>query len=84
MTDPETRAREALALKNNAFLTECFDAVEDAARQAWLATRSDDTQGREMAYLLTKAVHRVKDVIQSAVDDGQIAAARAARPLDRG
>lgn len=76
MSDIDTRAREAAALKGNAFLEECFAAVENAARAAWLSTGAEETAKREMAYLLTKAVHRVRDVIQAAIDDGKIAEAR--------
>lgn len=79
MTDNEARARDGAALQDNALLTEILDQVKQEAIAAWIATGLHDTQAREMAWTLVKAQGRIRDVIQGAVDNGRIDAARAAR-----
>lgn len=79
MSDTESRARDAAALKDNAFLTEILDQVKQEAINAWIGTNIHDTVGRELAWTLVKAQGRIRDVIQGALDDGLIAAHRAAK-----
>lgn len=82
MSDVETRAANARALIENPLLQEVFAQVREEAVRAWLATPVVEGQdAREFSWMLHKAIDRIEGVIQGAVDDGRIAAARATAPL---
>ena len=82
MSDVETRAANATALKENPLLQEIIEQVRDEAKRAWIATPAQDgQQAREFAWMLHKAVDRIESVIQGAIDDQRVAAARATAPL---
>jgi hypothetical protein len=82
MTDKEIRAANAAQLKDNAFLEEILSQIEAEAHKAWLATSAQGGQeAREFAWVLAKATQRIRDVIQSAIDDQKISASRATAPL---
>ena len=70
------------ALKDNPLLQEIMKSVRDEAVRAWLATHHEEGQvAREFAWMLHKAIDRIESVIQGAIDDGRIAAARVTAPL---
>lgn len=79
--DTEERARRAAQLLDDEFLVAVLDQVRTEAIDAWIGTRADDVQAREMAWMLVKAQGRIRDVLQGAVDNGTIAARRATAPL---
>ena len=82
MTEKEIRAGNAAQLLENPLLEEVLSQIEDEARRAWLATPAQDgQQAREFAWMLSKAVGRIRDVLQGAIDDQKIAASRATAPL---
>lgn len=81
MSDAESRAAHARMLLDDPMLAEAFETVRQGAVNAWIATGTQDQQAREVAWLTVKVVDRVRGVLQSAVDDGVIAATRAQAPL---
>lgn len=82
MSDIESRAANANALRENPLLADILEQVKGEAVRAWIATPAQGgEQAREFAWMLHKAVGRIESVIQGAIDDGVIAAARAAAPL---
>jgi hypothetical protein len=82
LSDTETRARNAAALKDNPFLAEVIEQVRAQAVIAWLQTPAQDGErARELAWVTHKVVDRIESVIQGAIDDGVIAAARVTAPL---
>lgn len=82
MSDTESRAANAAALKENPLLAEIIEQVKREAVTAWLSTAAQEgKEAREFAWLLHKAVNRIESVIQGAIDDGIIAAKRATAPL---
>lgn len=83
MSDPESRAARAQQLLDDTLLTEVFDAVEDAAIQAWRTTSSAQHAEREIAWQALKAAERVRSTLQGIVDNGLIAARRAVQPSSR-
>lgn len=84
MTDSEIRARDAAQLLENPMFSAVMDQIQQEAVKAWLGTPAQGGQeAREYAWVLAKAVNRIRDVLQGAVDDGTIQAARAARPLSK-
>lgn len=85
MTEAEIRARNAQQLLENPLLQSVFDQVQQEAVRAWLGTTptEEGREGREFAWMLAKAVERIRTVLQGAVDDGTIQAARAVRPLSK-
>ena len=73
----ESRMHNAKALLDDALLNEIFDKLRADAIAAWLATPAVGGQeARDMCWTLVKAQERVKDALQSAVNDGLIAADR--------
>jgi hypothetical protein len=82
MSDTETRAANAQALKENPLLAEIIEQLKAQAVAAWLATPAQDGErARELAWVTHKVADRVEGIIQGAIDDGRIAAARATAPL---
>jgi xanthine/CO dehydrogenase XdhC/CoxF family maturation factor len=82
VSDIEVRARNAAALKDNPLLQEILAQVKAEAVNTWVATPAQGGEpAREFAWMLYKAVGRIEGVIQGAIDDGVIAAARAIAPL---
>jgi hypothetical protein len=82
VSDVEVRAGNARALKENPLLAEIIEQVKAEAVQAWLQTPAQEgQQAREFAWMLHKAMGRFESVIQGAIDDGVVAAKRAAAPL---
>lgn len=79
VSDTEVRSRDAQQLLENPLLAEILDQVREEAIQAWIGTGLADVQKREMAWTLVKAQGRIREVIQTAIDDGLISASRAAR-----
>lgn len=82
MSDIEARARNAAALKDNPLLQEVIAEVRAQAVQAWLSTPAQDGErARELAWVTHKVVDRIEAVIQGAIDDQRVAAARVTAPL---
>ena len=82
MSDTETRAANARALIENPLLQEIFAQVRSEAVRAWLSTAAQGGEdAREFSWMLHKAIDRIEGVIQGAIDDGRIAAARVTAPL---
>lgn len=77
----EARAANAKRLLDDPLLQEALESVEQAAIDGWRATAARDTEARELAWITTKVVGRLRDALQSMVDDGKIAAARTQAPL---
>lgn len=85
MDDTEARARNAQQLLENPLLQAVLDEVQQAGIKAWIGTapNTEGREAREFAWMLVKAVERIRTVLQGAADDGTIAAARAVRPLSK-
>lgn len=81
MSGAETRAAHAQRLLNDPLLQEAFAAIRAEAIGAWEHTAARDSDAREIAWLTVKVLGRIEGVLQSAVDDGRIAAARTQIPL---
>jgi hypothetical protein len=80
--DAEARAREAAALKDNAFLAEVLSSIEAAAVSAWVGTPAvGGEQAREQAWMLHKTVGRIRAELQAAIDEQRISASRLTAPL---
>lgn len=81
MTDPEVRAAHAKRLLEDPMLVEAFATIRNEAISTWEKTAARDTEAREIAWLTVKVLGRIEGVLQSAVDDGRIAASRVQAPL---
>jgi hypothetical protein len=79
VTDIDIRARNAQQLLENPLLGEALSEIEAEAIKAWIGTKLDDTPTRERLWMQVKAAHRVREVLQGAVDAGRFEAGRAAR-----
>jgi len=82
MSDIEARAANAQALKENPLLEDVLSQVEAEAIASWLSTPAQGGENaREFAWMLHKAVGRIRTVIDGAIQDKVIAASRATAPL---
>ena len=79
--DKQARAKHAEQLLADPLLMEAFDLIAAEAGQVWLSTGFADTQKREWAWLMAKAVARVRGQLEAVVTDGKVAAAAAVTPL---
>ncbi len=82
MTDPANataRAEHAKRLLTDSLLVEVLDSIEAAAINAWASTGMDAVEHREMAYHSLKASRRIRDTLESVVDNGLVEASRAIR-----
>lgn len=62
-------------------LKEAFGNIRAAAVETWQATKVDDTQAREVAWLTVKVLARIEGELQSIIDNGAIAARRVQAPV---
>lgn len=83
MSDAHARATRAQQLLDDPLLTEVFDAVENAAIDAWRKTGSAQQADREIAWQALKAAERVRNTLKGIVDNGLIEARRAVQPSSR-
>jgi hypothetical protein len=81
VSDTAARAAGAQRLLADPLLKEAFQTIRDEAIRSWENTPARDTDAREIAWLTVKVLGRIEGVLQSAVDDGRIAAARTQAPL---
>ena len=81
MTDQEqlskatAKAARAEILLRNELLVEAFDALEASYTQAWRGTTIDDVSAREKLFLAINIVGKVRDHLNSVVNNGRLAAA---------
>lgn len=72
--DVRIRAEGARQLLENELLTEAFDLAERQVMLAWEGTKAGDTEQREQAYRLFKAVKIQRGVIEAFLRQGHEAA----------
>lgn len=75
------RATHAKQLLDDPMFREAMETIRAEAISTWEKTSARDTDAREIAWLTVKVLGRIEGVLQSAVDDGRIAAARVQAPL---
>lgn len=81
MSDASARAAHAKALANDPLLVEALANIRMAAVKAWTATKTDQADAREFAWLTVKVVDRIEAELQSIIDNGLIAASRVQAPV---
>ncbi len=81
MSDATARAAAAQRLADDPMLVEALANIRLAAINAWQATKTEDQQAREFAWLTVKVVTRIEAELQSIIDSGLIAAARVQAPV---
>lgn len=69
------RALDAESLLNNDLLNEAFKTLEETYVSAWRSTLIDDVTGREKLFLAINVIGKVRDHLQSIVNNGKLAAA---------
>lgn len=81
MSDAEVRAAHARRLLEDPLLVEALANIRSAAIAAWEATKTDQAEAREVAWLTVKVVARIETELQSIIDNGAIAAKRVQAPV---
>ena len=66
-------AAQADALMKNEFLWEQFAYLENEYTKAWKVMPAKDTDGREKLWLAVNVVGKVKDHLQTVLNDGKLA-----------
>lgn len=79
MTDAEIRARNAAQLLENPLLEEALSRLEKEAIDAWVGSNAEDTFQRERQWIQVKLVRRLREYLQTAIDDGRFETNRATR-----
>ena len=69
-----SRAEQARAALDNEVLADAFATLEADYIKAWRETPARDTDGRERLWQAVQIVGKVKQHLQSAVNDGKVAA----------
>ena len=69
------KANRAQALLSNELLQEAFSGLEEAYTVAWRSTLIDDVSGREKLFLAINIVGKVRDHLNTVVNNGKLAAA---------
>lgn len=77
------RARLAKALLDNSLLDEILTGLKDRYVQAWLSSKPADSEARERFYLASQAIDQVKNEINIAIQNGQLAKATIERRKKR-
>jgi hypothetical protein len=72
--DLDARVRHAANLLKDPILFEAFETVEAEAINAWASTGAAQQQEREWAFLMLKAVRRVRGNLEGVIAEGKIAA----------
>lgn len=72
--DLEARIRHAQNLLADPVLMAAFDTLEAEAINAWASTGSQQQHEREWAFLMLKAVRRIRGNIEGVIAEGKIAA----------
>ncbi len=72
--DLDARVRHAAALLDDPILKEAFDLLEAEAVNAWASSAAAQQQEREWAFLMLKAVRRVRGNLEAVIAEGKIAA----------
>lgn len=62
-------------------LIEALANIRFAAIRAWEATKTDQSEAREFAWLTVKVLSRIEAELQSIIDNGAITAARVQAPV---
>ena len=75
LTKATARAARAEGLLRNELLAEAFDTLEASYTQAWRNTTIEDVSGREKLFLAINIVGKVRDHLNSVVNNGKLAAA---------
>jgi hypothetical protein len=75
LTKDASRGIRAKSLLENELLTEAFQALEDSYIAFWRATRPEDELGREKAYIAINVIGKVRQHLQTVVNDGKLAQA---------
>lgn len=81
MSDAAARAAAAKRLREDPLLIEALGNIRNTAIAAWEATKTDQTDQREIAWLTVKVVGRIEAELQSIIDNGAIAAKRVQAPV---
>ena len=69
-----SRAEKARAALDNDVLADAFATLEQEYIKAWRETPARDTDGRERLWQAVQIIGKVKTHLQSAVNDGTLAA----------
>lgn len=77
--DIEQKAIRAKQLLEDPVLLEVLNGTEQAAIDAWKATKTDNVSQREFSWLTVKVIDRIRDGLQTIVDNHQFEANIAAR-----
>lgn len=72
------RGMQAKSLLENSLLSESFDKLEQSYIAAWRTTNVSDVTGREKLFLAINVIGKVKDHLQSIVNNGTLAEAELA------
>lgn len=75
LTRATERAAQAQRLLDDVMLKDAFKGLEEAYTAAWRATTIDDVSGREKLFLAINVVGKVRDHLQSIVNNGKLAQA---------
>jgi hypothetical protein len=75
LTKAVSRATRAQKLVGDELLAEAFTALETAYIAAWRATTIEDVSGREKLFLAINIVGKVRDHLNTVVNDGKLAQA---------
>lgn len=67
------RAQKAQALLDNDMLKEAFETLEREYTKALFLTRPEAAQSREALYLAVNVVRKVRDQLNSVLNDGALA-----------
>ena len=70
-----TRAARASSLIGNDLLADAFQALEQSYIDFWRATKPEDEQAREKAYLAINVIGKVRDHLEIVVQNGKLAQA---------
>lgn len=81
--DAEARATRAKQLLDDPLLAEAFASVVKDAMQEWANTPPNGVETREGLWRMVQTVHRVKNILQTHMANGQIAKDRAENPVIR-
>jgi hypothetical protein len=75
LTKATARAARAQRLIEDDLLAEAFTSLETAYIAAWRATTIEDVSGREKLFLAINVVGKVRDHLNTVVNDGKLAQA---------
>lgn len=67
--DTEQKANRARQLLEDPVLLEVLNGTEAAAIEAWKATKTDNVSQREFSWLTVKVIDRIRDGLQTMVDN---------------